>query len=180
MKQRIQDLIKVYYHHPFKIFYINSDDGVTFIKPKGLFISLGIITSMSTLEKIRKTIESVYPETSPRLTEIVSKYEESGQYLNTLTQNEPHPYIISDLPENLMTKEEAEKELGRLRELIKTNSDINLLASTQNLQEIIDRIKNWDEHQVLKTGGEYKIFHIVSNYKKVDNLEYRIGIFVEG
>jgi len=179
-KQRIQELIKVFYQQPFKIFYVNSEDGITFIKPKGLFVSLGITTSMVTLEKLRGTIEDTYPETSPKLVELVSKRGESGQYLNALTTSEPHPYTITDLPPNLMTKEEAEQELARLRENIKTNLDIQLLTATQKLQEFIDRIKNWDEHQIYKTDdNEYKIFHKTSNYKKEGNVEYRIGIFVD-
>ena len=180
-KQRIQELISIFYQQPFKIFYVNSEDGFTFIKPKGLFVSLGITTSIGTLEKIRGTIEDTYPETSPKLVELISRRGESGQYINRISQvTDPQPYIITDLPKELLSKKEAEDELVKLRELIKTNSSIELLSATQKLQEYIDRIKDWDEHQIYKTEkNEYKIFHKVSNYKKEGDLEYRIGIFVD-
>lgn len=180
-KNRIQELIKVFYQQPFKIFYVNSEDGATFVKPKGLFVSLGITTSINTLEKLRGTIEDTYPETAPRLVELVSKRGDSGQYLNSITTNtDIHPYTITDTPENLMTKTEAEEELTRLRGVIKENPEIELLTATQKLQEFIDRIKDWDEHQIYKTGdSEYKIFHKTSNYKKEGDMEYRIGIFVD-
>ena len=67
-KTRIQELIKVFYQQPFKIFYVNSEDGENFIKPKGLFISLGITTSMKTIESIGQVISNTYPESKRKAT----------------------------------------------------------------------------------------------------------------
>lgn len=180
-KLKIQDLIRIFYQQPFKIFYVNSTDGESFVKPTGLFISLGIATSMNTFEKLRKIIESTYPETCPRLVELVSVHHDNGEFLNTITENTPEPYEITDLPSGLLNKEEAEEELEALRERIKETPTETLLLATQRLQECIDRINqgnNWEVHQIQKLEDDYRVFHKISNYKKEGDKEYRIGIYV--
>ena len=104
-KSRIQELIKVFYQQPFKIFYVNSVDGETFIKPTGLFISLGLTTSMRTIEGLRDVISNTYPESNPLVVELSSKCMTGDQYLNTITDNQnPQPYVISEFPENSFDK----------------------------------------------------------------------------
>lgn len=182
---RIQDLVKVFYQQPFKVFYINSNDGTTFMKPKGLFISLGLTTGMKTLEGLRDVISSTYPETKARIVEIKSKLVSGGQFLNTITENlNPSPYIISEFPDDSLDMEEADNELKVLREKIKESkdTDIKLITATQKLQELVDKLSSgdgWENHRIIKQGTDYKIFHGVTNYLKKDDLEYRIGIYVE-
>ena len=182
---RIQDLVKVFYQQPFKVFYINSDDGTTFMKPKGLFISLGLTTGMKTLEGLRDVISSTYPETKVKIVEIQSKLVSGGQFLNTITANlNPSPYIISEFPSDSLDMEESCKELKMLREKIKEAQDVDmkLMTSTQKLQELVDKLSfgdGWENHRIVKRGTDYKIFHRVTNYIKRDDLEYRIGIYVE-
>ncbi len=180
---RIQDLVKVFYQQPFKVFYINSNDGTTFMKPKGLFISLGLTTGMKTLEGLRDVISSTYPETKARIVEIKSKLVSGGQFLNTITENlNPCPYVISEFPGDLLDLDESNKELQMLREKIKETQDIKLIAATQKLQELIDKLSSgdgWENHRIIKQDADYKIFHKVTNYIKKDDVEYRIGIYVE-
>ena len=184
-KTRIQELIKVFYQQPFKIFYINSLDEETFIKPIGLFISLGLTTPMRTIEGLRDVISNTYPESNPKIVELSSRCVGGDQYLNTITGNlNPEPYVIDEFPENSMTKEEAEEELGKLRNRIKTEKDTKLLASTQKLQELIDRLgkgdDGWKNKRIVKLNddADFKVFHKVSNYKKQGDRELRIGIYV--
>jgi len=180
-KLKIQDLIRIFYQQPFKIFYVNSIDGKTYIKPTGLFISLGIATSMSTFDKLINVIKNTYPETCPRLVELVSVHL-NGEFLNTITNSEPLPYKITEYPSNvvLLDMDDAEKELNNLRELIRESPTQERLVSTQKLQECIERLKkNGSENQrIQKQDDDYKIFHMISNYKKVKDKEYRIGIYV--
>ena len=182
-KSRIQELIKVFYQQPFKIFYVNSVDGETFIKPTGLFISLGLTTSMRTIEGLRDVISNTYPESNPLVVELSSKCMTRDQYLNTITDNQhPQPYVISEFPEDSFDKTMAENELGKLREMIRENKDTTLLAATQKLQELIDRLgqgDGWETHRIIKLDSDYKIFHKVANYKRTGNLELRIGIYVK-
>ena len=179
-KKRIQELVEIFYHQPFKIFYVNSTDNSNFIKPVGLFISLGITTPMTTLELLRSTIDNTYPETSPRIVELMSRRVNGNYYLNSLTSNPPQPYVVSELPKNRLGEEEAKEELLKLREKIKESSPkVEDLVKTQRLQELLDRI-SWDTSLIYKTDdGEYKLFHIISNYIKKGDVEFRIGIYVE-
>jgi hypothetical protein len=183
-RTRIQELIKVFYQQPFKIFYVNSIDGETFIKPTGLFVSLGLSTPMKTIEGLRNVISNTYPESSPKIVELCSKNVMGGdQYLNTITDNlDPQPYVIDEFPQGSLDKNQAEEELKKLREKIKESKETELLASTQKLQELIDRLSQgdgWENHRIVKIGTDYKTFHKVANYKKQGDLEYRVGIYVE-
>jgi len=182
-KNQLHELVKVFYQQPFRIFYVNSMDGETFVKPTGLFISLGLTTSMKTIEGLKTAIHNTYPERNLQIVELRSKCLFDDQYLNTITENDnPSPYVISDFPENSLGKEEAEEELKKLREQIKETRDMNLMTMTQKLQELIDRLSlsdNWDCHRILRLDSDYKIFHTIANYKKEGEFEYRIGIYVE-
>lgn len=182
-KARVQELIKVFYQQPFKIFYVNSIDGETFIKPTGLFISLGLSTSMKTIEGLKNVISNTYPESNPKIVELSSRIITGDQYLNTITNNQnPEPYVISEFPEGSLNKEQAEEVLKELRKQIKKTKDVKLLAATQKLQELIDRLSQgdgWENHRIVKIDSDFKTFHKVANYIKDGDLEYRIGIYVE-
>lgn len=179
---RIQDLVKVFYQQPFKVFYINSTDGNTFMKPKGLFISLGLTTTLKTLEGLRDVISNTYPETKVRIVEIQSKSVSGGQFLNTVTDNlNPSPYIIEEFPGDSLDMNSASEELQMLREKIKETQDIKLIAATQKLQELVDKLSSgdgWENHRIIKQDSDYKIFHRITNYMKKGDVEYRIGIYV--
>jgi len=181
-KNRIQELINVFYQQPFKIFYVNSEDCENFVKPKGLFISLGITTSMKTLESIGQVIANTYPESTPRVAELKSRCISGNQFLNTITDNSnPQPYTISELPKNAFTRDEAIQELDRLRGLIKSSGDLDAMVLTQKLQELVDKfdqVDGWDDLRILKVENDYKTFHTIANYKKEGEFEYRIGIYV--
>lgn len=182
-KKQLHELIKVFYQQPFRIFYVNSDNGENFSKPTGLFISLGLTTSIKTIEGLKAVISNTYPERIVKLVELKSKCVFGDQFLNTVTENDsPKPYVISEYPENSMDKEESEKELSRIKEEIKNSKDVNLIVSAQKLQELIDRLSlsdTWDSHKILKVDSDYKIFHTITNYKREGDVEYRIGIYVE-
>lgn len=185
-KVKLKELIEVFYQQPFKIFYVNSLDSVNFIKPTGLFISLGISTSEFTMNKLKTIIENTYPESCPRIAELMSIRTDSGDFLNTITNNhDPKPYKLDEEKTDLvlLDKTSAEKELSELREQLINNNSVpeSVLIRTQKLLECIEMIHDrWEENRIQKReNDEYKIFHLISNYKKDKNdVEYRIGIFV--
>lgn len=182
-REKIQEIVEVFYQSTFKTFYVNSTDSETFIKPIGVFVSLGITSSLKILENISEVIEG-YNYTT-RIVEISSR-KVNGQFLNTITFENPSQYTI-ELSKDTLGKEEAKKELSKLREFMSPDKDLETIQiyapKIQKLQELIDELdKNssgWENHVIKKEDdGNYKIYHKQVNYKMVGDLEYRIGIFV--
>lgn len=185
----VHKLVEIFYQHDFKTFYVNSMDGENFVKPVGIFVSLGLTTSMSTLENI----ESVLKNNGyvARVAEISSK-KVNGQFLNTLvnSQDIPKQYKIdlanaSNVEGKLFDAEGANKELERLETLLSTDMDLESLAVTANqvssLRKLIEKLSSsngWENHLIEKKEGDYSIFHKNINYIKDGDLEYRVGIYV--
>lgn len=169
IRSKIQDLIEVFYHSPFKIFYINSIDGEKFSKSIGIFVSLGITTSMETLENLKSIIlrETSY---KAEIAEITSK-SHMGQHLNKVINLNPSQYLA--IPDNSMGRDESVKELDRI-----LNEDKNFkeYSKLSGLIKKLDEMSGWENHGITKEP--YQIFHKKVNYKKDGDLEYRIGIYV--
>lgn len=185
IKEKLRDLISVFYRNTFKIFYINSCDGETFTKPLGLFVSLGITTSPSILENMREILESSgYTAT---ICEISSK-RFGGQYLNTITDQEfPKQYELTEFDDDILDRDGAISLLNSYKKDINQDQDIELLkylvphaARLEELINKLDRTSGWDLHLIQKIDDteNFKIFHKFVNYKQVDGVEYRLGIYV--
>lgn len=173
-KKNIEDLIRVFYKSNFKVFYVNSINADTFVRPIGLFISFGMTVSMDTINSI-KTIISDCSENA-EVVEIECR-KKNNQYLNTIISHAPVQYLaeeLKDVDNVILSKEEAEEEL---KSLSKQNS-----SKIQKLQDAITRLEDdssWDNFFISKQENDYKIYHKYLNYKKTKEVEYRIGIFVE-
>lgn len=183
-REKIHSLVEVFYQPTFKTFYVNSEDSVTFVRPKGVFVSLGITTSMKVLEDIRDIIIQTGGYKA-HVAEI-SSIRCGGQFLNALTgKEEPKQYKITELGSNIMGELEARAELARMRDLMSPSQDLEVLKEyapkISRLQDLIDKLtstKGWDAHLIQNDNGEYRIFHQYINYKKIGEVEYRIGIYV--
>lgn len=186
-REKIHDLVEVFYQPTFKTFFVNSVDGNTFTKPTGIFVSLGITTSLKVLIDIRDVINST-DEYTATLVEISSK-KIAGQFLNTVTNRDPKQYEITDFSnETIMDFEESTKELERLKKIIEDKSDKSLkllkeyapkITRLKDLMEKLNSTNGWNAHLIQKTdSGDYRIFHKFVNYNKVGDLEYRLGIYV--
>ena len=185
-REKIHELVKLFYQHTFKTFYINSEDGKEFSKPLGVFVSLGMTTKLKTLENIRDFI-SANKDFKARIVEISSKRVDD-QFLNTLVETEnPQQYRIEELPDNIISREEAYEELEKLK------NEMNLRTSLEDLTEkthqvkklkaLIDNLEEthgWDSHAIQRDGdSDYRIFHLFVNYAKKEGVEFRLGIFVD-
>ncbi len=178
-KDRIHELTEIFYQKPpFKTFYINSTDGENFTKPLGVFISLGITTSLKVLQDLRDVLGKS-PGLKTSIVEIRSK-KIAGQYLNQVTRTDPDQYEVSTdtvAPCIVWDEAEATSELKRLESESKNQE-------AQKLRETIARVSEspdpWVNQLVMKTeAGGYRVFHKLTNYKKTDEVEYRLGIYVE-
>jgi hypothetical protein len=183
-KDKVQDLVKLFYHPAFKTFYVNSTDGETLQNPLGVFVSLGITTSMRTLTNIKEFIES-NKDYKAQLVEISSK-KIGDQFINTVINvDNPQQYKLEELPKNIMTKEEVLEELEHMKNQMSPAAKLETITEyshkVRKLQYLVDRLdesSGWDSHVIQRDGDDYRIFHLLVNYDKREGIEYRIGILV--
>ena len=93
---------------------------------------------------------------------------------------DPKQYEVSPeavLPNKVLSREEAYQVLAELEESGQGQE-------AQKLRETINRVSEspspWVDQEMMKVNdGGYRIFHHLTNYKKTDDAEYRLGIYVE-
>ena len=183
-REEIHSLVEVFYHPTFKTFYVNSLDGKTFVHPIGVFVSLGITTSMKVLNDIKEIIEA-HNGYSAIIAEISSK-QIAGQYLNTVTKtNNTEQYVLTEFDCDVMDRTQALEELDKLKKTMNLEDDLEFLKDItpkiSKLSDLISRLvkqSSWENHLIQKENGDYRIFHKLVNYKKENEIEYRIGIYV--
>lgn len=191
-KETIHELVEVFYQPPFKTFYINSSDGETFIKPLGVFVSLGITTSLRVLQDIRDVL-SKSSGLSARLAEIKSQ-KIAGQFLNYIVpkkESDIVQYNMAEFPDLCMDEDTAKDLLKRMKEKMISSEKSDVISlydycpKISKLSELIDKLNSnpvgWRDHMIQETPeGEYRIFHKKVNYQRseIDGSEYRIGIYV--
>lgn len=183
-REKVHSLVGVFYQPEFKTFFINSEDGKTFKSPLGVFVSLGMTTSFKVLSNICEVIDNS-KEYSAKIVEISSGKVE-GQFINTVTNDtDPKQYQLGEVPGiKLFDREEAETELERLKKLLDPKSSLETIRDiaprVSKLQYFIDKLNEsngWDAHRI-QVGDDYRIYHLFVNYRKENNLEYRLGIYV--
>lgn len=186
-RDKVHELVGIFYQPTYKTFYINSPDGKTVTEPLGVFVSLGITTSRKTLDNICSIISS-NKEYTATVVEISSQ-KVGDQYINTVVENpesKPKQYRLTDIPEDTMDKSQALEELERMKNLMTPESDLDVLTKygsrVQRLQYLVDKLNEsngWGSHVIQQCGdSDYRIYHLLVNYVKRDEIEYRIGILV--
>jgi uncharacterized UPF0160 family protein len=183
-REEIHSLVEVFYHPTFKTFYINSLDEKSFVHPIGVFVSLGITTSMKVLNDIKEII-GAHDGYSTIIAEISSK-QIAGQYLNTVIKTSNiSQYVLTEFDQNIMTRSQAIEELDNLKKSMNLENDLEILKDItpkiSKLSDLISRLdkqSSWENHLIQKENDDYRIFHKLVNYKKENDIEYRIGIYV--
>jgi hypothetical protein len=188
-RENVNELVSIFYQKTkYKLFNVNSTNGEEFTKPFGIFISLGMTTSLKQIQDITSAISHCKGYTA-RVAELGS-IKIGGIYLNYLTGTDPIQQYPLDEGDNkgLMNRDEVLETISQLversknpetsqTELIEISSKLNKLTYLNNQ---LEESGGWGTHAI-REDGEYKIYHLRLNYKKDpdSNIEYRIGIFVE-
>lgn len=183
-RDKVHQLVGVFYQPTYKTFLVNSLDGETITDPTGVFVSLGMTTSMNVIESICNIIGDS-DKYNAKIVEIVSR-KVGGQYVNSLTGREPVQYHLKDIKELIFTREQAIEELENMKNEMDPTTPLEILKDyapkVSRLQYFIDKLdesNSWGEHRIQKEdNGDYRIYHLRVNYEKVDDVEYRIGIYV--
>lgn len=191
MKKKLEHLVGVIYRTPFKIFEVNSEDGVNLCQPLGYFLSLGMTSDIQMLESIRDFINKT-EEFQAKLVEIKSISLGVAHYVNSITKEEPVetiiPYRIENVPENSYDREGSINLINKcdqeLKDIIKRGEEIprsltNRLSKLNNLFTQVEQKMGWNDHRILITPPENVIlYHMNVNYKQEGESHYRIGVFV--
>ena len=188
-REEVSELVNIFYHKTkYKLFNVNSVNGEEFTKPLGIFVSLGMTTSLKQIQDITSAISHCKGYTA-RVAELGS-IKIGGIYLNYLTGADPIQQYPLDEGNNegLMNRDEVLETISKLveqskdsntsqAELVEISGKLNKLTYLNNQLEESD---GWGTHAIME-DGDYKIYHLRLNYKKDpdSNIEYRIGIFVE-
>lgn len=174
-KAEISEVVSVFYQPKFKAYYINASKNGTAIHPIGVFISLGITTTLGTLNYVKESIEAL-GKYRAYLCEIKSK-EVNGRYLNSISrlgeEEIQDQYEIVDLPINVLNKEQAKLELVESEKMNSNQTEV-----LKKLIEKIDEGNGWERHAIQKDGNGYILYHKFVNYRKDDAYDYRIGLFI--
>lgn len=178
-KDRVHEIVEIFYQKPpFKTFYVNSTDGLEFCKPLGVFISLGITTSLKVLKDLRDVLNRT-PGMKASIVEIEST-KVAGQFMNRVVREEPESQYIVDpgtvFPNTVLGEAEANRLLSELSSSGKNNEYVKLRDTILRVTES----GSWEDKKVMKMSeGGYRVFHRYVNYKKEGDLEKRLGIYVE-
>lgn len=192
-KDKIKEIVEVFYQAPFKVFSVNSEDGKSFSKISGVFVSLGLTTPIQTLIEIKNILNNVKGHKA-RLAELEST-KFCGQFLNKITEKTEDmikPYDLS-APENSYDEKQTQALLDQLIQKCKpqlNNEEINIennleviiqdIQKIKELQQYLNTSGGWKDSVIVKKGSDYKIFRKISNYNQInDEINYRIGIYVE-
>ena len=110
------------------------------------------------------------------------------QYINTVISSDgfPKQYRLENIPSDTMDKEQSIAELEKMKGLMTPESDLEVLTKygsrVQRLQYLVDKLNEsngWPTHVIQRCGdSDYRIYHLLVNYVKRDEIEYRIGILV--
>lgn len=187
-KDKIREIVEVFYQAPFKVFSVNSEDGKSFSKISGVFVSLGLTTPIQTLIEIKNILNNTKGHKA-RLAELEST-KFCGQFLNKITEkteNEIKPYDL-DSPENSYDEKETKVLIEELVQKCRSGEivDYSLSGIIQDIQKIkelqqyLDASNGWKDSVIIKKDNDYKIFRKISNYNQSNqDINYRIGIYVE-
>ena len=190
-KEKIREIVEVFYQAPFKVFGVNSEDGKSFSKISGVFVSLGLTTPLQTLIEIKNILNNTKGHKA-RLAELEST-KFCGQFLNRITEKsegEIKPYELKspddsydekqtrELIDNLVNKCKQESEGTNIENNI--GEIIQDIQKIKELQQYLNTSAGWEDSVIVKKENDYKIFRKTSNFNQVSNeINYRIGIYVE-
>lgn len=190
-KEKIREIVEVFYQAPFKVFGVNSEDGKSFSKISGVFVSLGLTTPLQTLIEIKNILNNTKGHKA-RLAELEST-KFCGQFLNRITEKsegEIKPYELKS-PEDSYDEKQTRELIDNLVNKCKQESEgINIennigeiiqdIQKIKELQQYLNTSGGWEDSVIVKKENDYKIFRKTSNFNQVSNeINYRIGIYVE-
>ena len=188
-KQEIERTVSLFYPASVKTIYINTVNGTELIPPyPQVFVSLGITSSIKTLNEVRDNLNSIsYLSATLATTKSIRK--EDGKYSNEVLKFGEYTKDDQYLATN-MSGGEFEKILDRAASLdmYEELMQSEHVDQANQLKELIGRLDEKDcwgdmaiAFDIVDDTPMISLFHRYVNYRKDQETgaEYRIGILVE-
>lgn len=189
-KKQVEELVSIFYQPTFKVFYINADHEYNLVKPTGVFVSLGLTSTLSTIDSVRQSLEGLGKGYVTSFAVLATK-RANGNFLNKIEKcmelEEVEQFKLDSFPDNLIEREESIKLLGNLKAELDKHQNLNdvigLAPKVHKLESLINKIDGelgWERYSIVpdSSTNSYMLFHRFVNYTRKDDIEYRIGIYV--
>lgn len=184
-KELVTRVVDSCYSSPYKIFTINSHDGYTLTKPLGLFVSLGITTSMITMTSVADEISSQL-RVNTCLAEISSRLI-NNRYINCIDKsgNSVTQFSSGAMTEGLkLTVDELRDFITdtKARIVKNVNDDGKVIDLTNRLSKMIKVLNKLEsssssDHAILIDNDiKFDVFVVTNNINYVQHMEsFNVG-----
>lgn len=180
-KEIVTRVVDSCYSSPYKVFTINSYDGYRVTKPLGLFISLGVTTSMKTMSIVLNELRSQL-RCNVVLGEIASKYID-GRYINNVVAqgDEVTQYSSDSITEGLrLTVDELRDFIFDTKsKIVKNVDDDNMVIELTNrltkMLKVLNKMESnpslYQQANLIDDKGLFDIYVINNNVNYVQHQE---------
>ena len=147
-----------------KMFFKSREFKIFDVSPEGYFISLGLTTSLETLEKLSTVLRNSDYGFSASVRELKSVRIDDNEYINTVTESIPKKFDSGQMIKegSVIYGEESKDKFPEITEFIETSEG------------------GWDEYGILcKPDSNPVVYYKKVNYMRQDEgSELRLGIYV--
>lgn len=198
-KELVTRVVDSCYPSPYKIFSVNSIDGFTVVKPLGLFVSLGITSSLNTIKYVSSELNrclGIYPKIIELESRIIN-----GVYVNRISNEYPMQYESGSYDNStLLNRDEVLNMINQLKsdlmyDIYDDDKAKVIITKLHKLYKALDKLDktvgtDWDNHSitVINSDNEFNVSVVNRriNYKQcTENLRgmnlivhKRVGILV--
>lgn len=195
-RYEVDNILSSVYGSGYKIYTVNSRDGVKPSSPIGLFLSLGLTTSLSTMSKLILDLDKIFTG-NKSISEVISYSPNMGKYINYVTKKNVDYQFDSDysLNHKLLNEKSAEKLLNELKSNIRNSKRIDTDCNRiYKLSSLIAKLKvkyGWENYAIQIDGNtddfRIKMISKKCNFKDevlvINDSEFRvnrrIGVLIE-
>lgn len=199
-RESISRIVDGIYPSSYRVFTVNTWDRYTLSKrPIGLFVSLGITTSIVTMRKVRDEIVKSYPNTY--MSELESRFID-GVYVNYVSDVndniDQYDQLGSECWRSLSEKDLNDKIMELKDKIAKAGDDVDLVMNYSSkissiskvLNKFLNGTYNWSDFtvNVIDTDTEFRVATLNKKINFIQSSEEhdgktmsvykRIGIFV--
>lgn len=198
-KEHLTRVVDSCYPSPYKIFSVNSTNGFTITKPLGLFVSLGITSSLSTMKHVASELNRCLGIHS-KIIELESRII-NGVYVNVISDEYPIQYDSGSYDDsNLLNRDGVTDLINQLKsELMYDIYDDEkakpIISKLHKLYKALDKLDksvgtDWENHSItiLNSDTQFNVsvvnsrINYVAEYEDFNGMKLlvhkRIGIFV--
>lgn len=186
-RDSISKIVDGIYPSSYRVFTVNSWDRYTLAKkPIGLFVSLGITTSIATIRKVLNEIARSYPNTF--MSELESRFI-NGMYVNYVSRIDDNIDQYSSMGSECwrsMNENDLNDKIKELKnKIVESGDDVDLVmnysskisAISKVLNKFLNGTYNWNDFTVniIDTDTEFRVASLNKKINFIQESEERDG-----